>query len=73
LVEYAKAAPEDILVRITVVNRGPDAAHPHLLPTLEFRMAGSFDVLSVGACAVPSIIARVRTVATTLLVTCVLH
>jgi hypothetical protein len=34
LVEYAKAAPEDILVRITVVNRGPDAAHPHLLPTL---------------------------------------
>ncbi|MGZ9274292.1 MAG: MGH1-like glycoside hydrolase domain-containing protein, partial [Nitrospira sp.] len=37
LVEYAKAGPEDILVRITAVNRGPDAAELHLLPTLWFR------------------------------------
>ena len=36
-VEYAKSAPEDILVRITAVNRGPDAADLHLLPTLWFR------------------------------------
>src|SRR6187455_2683169 len=36
-VEYAKGAPEDILVRITAVNRGPDAADLHLLPTLWFR------------------------------------
>ena len=36
-VEYAKAGPEDILVRITAVNRGPDAADLHLLPTLWFR------------------------------------
>ena len=36
-VEYAKAAAEDILVRITAVNRGPDAADLHLLPTLWFR------------------------------------
>jgi hypothetical protein len=36
-VEYAKAGPEDILVRITAVNRGPDAAPLHLLPTLWFR------------------------------------
>jgi hypothetical protein len=36
-VEYAKADPEDILVRITVENRGPDAATLHLLPTLWFR------------------------------------
>jgi hypothetical protein len=36
-VEYAKAAAEDILVRITAVNRGPDAAELHLLPTLWFR------------------------------------
>jgi hypothetical protein len=36
-VEYAKGAPEDILVRITVVNRGPNAAQLHLLPTLWFR------------------------------------
>jgi Glycosyl hydrolase family 63 C-terminal domain len=36
-VEYAKADPEDILVRITVANRGPDAAELHVLPTLWFR------------------------------------
>jgi len=36
-VEYAKAGPEDILVRISAVNRGPDAADLHLLPTLWFR------------------------------------
>jgi hypothetical protein len=36
-VEYAKAAPEDLLVRITVVNRGPDPAEIHILPTLWFR------------------------------------
>jgi hypothetical protein len=36
-VEYAKAAPEDILVQITVHNRGPEPAVLHLLPTLWFR------------------------------------
>jgi hypothetical protein len=36
-VEYAKASPEDILVRITAVNRGPEAAPLHLLPTVWFR------------------------------------
>jgi Mannosylglycerate hydrolase MGH1-like glycoside hydrolase domain len=36
-VEYAKDGPEDILVRITAVNRGPEAAELHLLPTLWFR------------------------------------
>src|SRR5882762_9616085 len=36
-VEYAKGAAEDILVRITAVNRGPDSATLHLLPTLWFR------------------------------------
>jgi hypothetical protein len=36
-VEYAKAGPEDILVRITAANRGPDPAELHLLPTLWFR------------------------------------
>jgi len=37
VVEYAKAGPEDILVKITVANRGPAAAALHLLPTLWFR------------------------------------
>jgi hypothetical protein len=36
-VEYAKDGPEDILVKITAVNRGPEAADLHLLPTLWFR------------------------------------
>ncbi|MGZ3354945.1 MAG: MGH1-like glycoside hydrolase domain-containing protein [Isosphaeraceae bacterium] len=36
-VEYAKAGPDDILVRITAANRGPEAAELHLLPTLWFR------------------------------------
>jgi hypothetical protein len=37
LVEYAKGDAEDILVRVTAANRGPDAAELHLLPTLWFR------------------------------------
>src|SRR6201981_1491270 len=37
LVEYAKEGPEDILVRITAANRGPEAAEVHVLPTLWFR------------------------------------
>ena len=36
-VEYAKAAPEDILIKITVCNRGPAEAELQLLPTLWFR------------------------------------
>ncbi len=36
-VEYAKAAPEDLAIRIHVTNRGPEAARLHLLPTLWFR------------------------------------
>ncbi|HSB16426.1 MAG TPA: hypothetical protein VLE22_18390, partial [Bryobacteraceae bacterium] len=36
-VEYAKAGPEDILIKITAHNRGPDAAELHLLPTLWYR------------------------------------
>jgi hypothetical protein len=41
-VEYAKAGPEDILIRITAHNRGPDAAELHLLPTLWFRNTWSW-------------------------------
>ena len=36
-VEYAKATPEDILIRITAINRGPEPASLDLLPTLWFR------------------------------------
>src|SRR5581483_9883570 len=36
-VEYAKNTPEDILIQITVCNRGPERAVLHVLPTLWFR------------------------------------
>src|SRR5262245_22446901 len=36
-VEYAKASPEDVLIRITAINRGSDEATLHVLPTLWFR------------------------------------
>ena len=35
--EYAKASPDDILIRVTVANRGPEAATLHFLPTLWYR------------------------------------
>ena len=41
-VEYAKAGPEDVLVRITVHNRGPEAARLRVLPTLWFRNTWSW-------------------------------
>jgi hypothetical protein len=41
-VEYAKASPEDLLVEITVHNRGPEAATLHVLPTIWFRNTWSW-------------------------------
>jgi hypothetical protein len=41
-VEYAKAAPDDLRIRVTVENRGPDAAEIHLLPQLWFRNTWSW-------------------------------
>jgi hypothetical protein len=43
VVEYAKAAPDDIAMLVTVHNRGPDAAALHVLPTLWFRNTWSWD------------------------------
>jgi hypothetical protein len=43
-VEYAKGSPEDILVQITVCNRGPESASLHVLPTLWFRNQWSWGV-----------------------------
>ncbi len=37
MIEYAKEFAEDILIQITVTNRGPDPQRLHLLPTLWFR------------------------------------
>jgi hypothetical protein len=41
-VEYAKAAPEDILIQITVDNRGPEEAQLHILPHFWFRNTWSW-------------------------------
>ena len=41
-VEYAKASAEDVLIKISVHNRGPEAAPLHLLPTLWFRNTWSW-------------------------------
>ncbi|MEO8353438.1 MAG: glucosidase, partial [Chthoniobacteraceae bacterium] len=43
LVEYAKGGPDDILVRLTISNRGPEAATIHVLPTLWYRNVWSWD------------------------------
>jgi len=43
-VDYAKAGPDDILMRVTVDNRGPDAAPLHVLPHLWARNTWSWDV-----------------------------
>ncbi len=42
-VEYAKAGAEDILIQIEAVNRGPERAGLHLLPTLWFRNTWSWN------------------------------
>ena len=40
--EYSKGAPDDVLVRVTVANRGPEPAPLHVLPTLWFRNTWSW-------------------------------
>ena len=43
-IEYAKAEPDDILIRIEATNRGPDPAELRLLPTIWFRNTWSWDL-----------------------------
>jgi hypothetical protein len=42
-VEYAKESPEDILIQVSIHNRGPEAAEVHVLPTLWFRNQRSWE------------------------------
>ena len=42
-VEFAKKSPHDVLIQITLANRGPEAAELHLLPQLWFRNTWSND------------------------------
>jgi hypothetical protein len=42
IVRYAKAGPDDLLIEISALNRGPEPADLHLLPTLWFRNTWSW-------------------------------
>ena len=53
-VEYAKAATDDIVCRITVHNRGPEAAPLHVLPTLWFRNTWSWAPFDPPSSALPA-------------------
>jgi hypothetical protein len=53
LAEYAKASPNDLLLRITAANRGPEAATLHLLPTLWFRNSWSWGCTHEGCSVKP--------------------
>jgi hypothetical protein len=54
-VEYAKASPDDILIRIAAANRGPEPAVLHLLPTLWFRNTWSWGCAHEGCWPKPFI------------------
>ena len=54
--EYAKAAPDDIFIRLTLHNRGPETASIHLLPTLWFRNTWSWNRTGEGYSAKPRIV-----------------
>ncbi len=53
--EYAKAGPDDVLIRITVANRGPEASIAHLLPTLWYCNTWTWGCKHDGIPAKPSI------------------
>lgn len=53
--EYAKASPNDILVKITVENRGPEAATLHVIPQLWFRNTWSWGRTTEGYWSKPSL------------------
>lgn len=55
MIEYAKAGPNDILIRINVDNRGPDPAKLHLLPTIWFRNTWSWQCTHEGCSPKPMI------------------
>jgi hypothetical protein len=61
-VEYAKASPEDLLIQISIHNRGPEPAELHVLPTLWFRNLWSWGgpdrpaLLQVAATPVRSVV-----------------
>jgi len=53
--EYAKEGPDDICIRLTAANRGPERAALHVLPTLWFRNTWSWGCLHEGCVAKPDL------------------
>ncbi len=53
--EYAKASPNDILIRLRIDNRGPEPSTLHVLPTLWFRNAWSWGRTGEGYWPMPNI------------------
>ena len=60
-VEYAKAGPEDILIKISAINRGPETSRLHLLPTLWFRNDWSKWIADSNRAAVKPNIRQIKT------------
>ncbi|MFM7834711.1 MAG: glucosidase, partial [Planctomycetaceae bacterium] len=54
-IEYAKAEPDDILIRIRITNHGPTVAPIHVLPTLWFRNTWSWGCTHEGCWTKPRI------------------
>ena len=54
-IEYAKATPTDILIRLSIANRGPQASDIHVLPTLWFRNTWSWGAIEEESTVRPSI------------------
>src|SRR5947207_2128680 len=54
-VEYAKRGPDDLLIRITAANRGPESAVLQVLPTLWFRNTWSWEARHEGSKARPEL------------------
>ncbi len=54
-VEYAKNGPDDLLIRITAANRGPEESTLHVLPTVWFRNTWSWGRTGEGYWAKPAI------------------
>ncbi|HEY5748003.1 MAG TPA: glucosidase [Chryseolinea sp.] len=61
LIEYAKAGPDDILVKISASNRGPDPAALHVLPTLWFRNDWSAWIAETNRAAGKPLLKQVKT------------
>ena len=59
-VEYAKDGPEDILIKISAINRGPEAAELHILPTLWFRNDWSSWIADSNRSAIKPKLAKIK-------------